>query len=169
MSALIEKQTFSEVMDAPPLLLIDPPDDAVVVVMLVAVVVVTVGGTIAAVPVPDNADVSGLVPSPPVKLTCKVVERAPVALGVKVSVKVQESPALSVAPQVCEPLTKSVVFPVTWDMTTEVMLVAEPLESVNVTGEEDWPTTIEPKSLLLGESETAPEAAGINVVSKGCG
>jgi hypothetical protein len=121
-----------------------------------------------AFPVPLSAEVCGLAPSPPLYETLRVVDREPVAPGVKVTVKVQAAFAARVplaAPQDPVPvllIVKSLGFPPVVVGLMLVAVVLEPFVSVNVTGELDDPRLTEPKLSVAGESVTP-------LISNGCG
>jgi len=114
------------------------------------------------VPVPESVSFKGLAPSPPLYVTRNVVVLAPTAVGEKVAVMVQEAPIASVPPAAEQDpapvlvVEKSPTLPPVrlGEMEPTVLLV--PLVMVKVTGAEEAPTVMEPKSFGLGVMLTFP-------------
>jgi hypothetical protein len=107
-------------------------------------------------PVPVSAEVCGLAPSPPLYVAVSVVERAPVAEGVKVTTRVQFALAASVEPQVLLDTAKSAALPPLGATVSPVADAELLFVSVKVTGELGEPTNSEPNDWLAGVSATVP-------------
>ena len=105
-------------------------------------------------PVPERAEVTGLVP-PPLKATLSVVDRGPTAVGLNSIWIVQLLPVVSVVVQLPPPVfTKSPVLPPTFVTVMPVSVDPVVFESVKVNAALDDPTAIDPKLWLVGFNVT---------------